>query len=449
MPRIIPEEKTSGSGGGGNTEGSGTQTTFVYRQGGVAAGNVYNDWTDLNLDLAQVQGPKIVQIDDSVTSPTTIPPGFYNFSDVTLVGSSDVRGAPPVVEFQNGAAFIALEKIQNLDVRTSSLSPIFNIGTAKQVIVEDSILSANPGASTLFSSNSTFDLVLDRTTVTGVSPVVDVTGGTTTVFLQNQTSVLPGAFTSSPASIVDFKCVDPNVSLGTQVGISGATSTVNLSEADKIAYNNLTSGLVAEDVQAAIDEIVATGVGTGNVIGPGPTVTDLGIVTWDGTGGVTIRDSGIRHYGKSATNPVSPAPAQGDIYYNTSINMMMEYDSTRSKWLSVETTSFQFGRNNNVPAGTYYRGIDGRVFSSSVGFPAYFDGTVVSIGYTRTDSDAATFEVTADGAAVASLASAATTGIDTTTNSDFSSGDILAVRNAAGGSTTSNVQGWVRIKWRI
>jgi hypothetical protein len=50
-------------------------------------------------------------------------------------------------------------------------------------------------------------------------------------------------------------------------------------------------------------------------------------------------------YASSATDPTTPAPVDGDRYYNTNLEMWMFYSGSRSKWLSIETATFQFGRN--------------------------------------------------------------------------------------------------------
>jgi hypothetical protein len=172
---------------------------------------------------------------------------------------------------------------------------------------------------------------------------------------------------------------------------------------------------------------------------------------FDGAGAATtypLPGGGRTDYGALATDPVG-VPSAGDKYYNTSLQMEMRYDSLRSKWLSVESTDFQFGRNQNTAAGQYYRTIDGRVMSSTLGWYAVRSGTIVSLGYTRTDADAATFELVADGVAIGTVASAATGGRDITLNADFTFGQILAARNQFGGNTTSDVVAWVRGKWRV
>ena len=187
--------------------------------------------------------------------------------------------------------------------------------------------------------------------------------------------------------------------------------------------------------------------GGGGITGPGASI-DRGIVVWDGTGGTAVDDAGIRNYGSDFADPVLPTPSDGDTYYNALNGMQMIYDGTRSKWLSVETAELWFGRNNNTGAGAYYRGPGNKQYSATIGRNAEFNGTIVSITYTRSDTDAATFEVTASGVAIATLASAATSGQDVAIDADFNQGDILGGRNQSGGNTTSNVHAWARIRWR-
>jgi hypothetical protein len=77
---------------------------------------------------------------------------------------------------------------------------------------------------------------------------------------------------------------------------------------------------------------------------------------------------GVRLYAKSATDPSSPTPVDGDLYYNTAINEWMQYDGSRTKWLSVTTYTFVAGRSGGTFAGAYYRGPDGLAFGTNVGY---------------------------------------------------------------------------------
>jgi len=191
----------------------------------------------------------------------------------------------------------------------------------------------------------------------------------------------------------------------------------------------------------------AAGGGGGGITGPGSSV-DKGRVTWNGTGGSVVADVGLRDYGASATDPTTPTPADGDLYWNTVLKMQMCYDGSRSKWLSVNTAQFAFGRSGNTGAGAYYRGVGNGSMSSTRGRNAEYNGTVVSLTYTRADVDAATFEAVADGVTVGSVPSSATSGKDLTLDGDFSADQVLAARNQSGGNVTNNVQGWIVVRWR-
>lgn len=151
--------------------------------------------------------------------------------------------------------------------------------------------------------------------------------------------------------------------------------------------------------------------------------------------------------GTSATDP--GGASEGDKYYNTVLEREMRYDGSRSKWLSVDSDTFLFGKSGNGAAGAYFDGVDGISFSSTEGFPGYVSGTVVAIGYTRTDTDAAVLQITDDGTEIAFISSSATSGQDDSLNGDFAPGSVLGVRNKTGGNTVSNIQGWVKVKWRI
>lgn len=260
MARIIPEEFPAGTGGG-TPHVTGVQSTFVYQPGGLPIDNVYISWLALMADLALQSGPKIIQIDDSFTSPAVIPSGTYDVSDTYIVGNSEIRDVPPVMQIDDGAIFTNLEEIRFVDVRGNASSPVFTATTVKQIIFRDSIISVNSGMSPLFSSSSTFDIVLDRTSFIGSDLIVDVTAGTTTFYLENQSSIVTGVISSAITSAVDFVCVDSNVSVGAQAGVLGATSNSLLSDSNKVSYDGTSSGLVSDNVQDAIDEVASGGGG--------------------------------------------------------------------------------------------------------------------------------------------------------------------------------------------
>jgi hypothetical protein len=187
---------------------------------------------------------------------------------------------------------------------------------------------------------------------------------------------------------------------------------------------------------------------TGIISTPGTTV-ELGVAVWGDTSGGSLADAGVRNYGKSAADPTLPPPAGGDRYYSTALELWMVYDATRTKWLSQRLETFEFGRRGNTGSGAYYRGVDGRAYTATLGRNAEYKGTIVALSYTRQDTDAATFEVVKDGVALVELASAAAKGKATDLDGDFDADQVLACRNKAGSNTTSRVFGWVGFRWRV
>lgn len=156
-------------------------------------------------------------------------------------------------------------------------------------------------------------------------------------------------------------------------------------------------------------------------------------------------------YPPTSGNPAaSPAFSDGDLYYDTGLGLWMNYDGTRSKWLSLESYTLWFGRNANVGTGAFFRGPDRRAYSATSGFPAYFDGTVVAMSATRSDATDVDLEATAGGTTIATLAvGTASSARDETLDGDFSQDDILGFRNSAGSAgNVNNTHGWCRVRWR-
>jgi hypothetical protein len=176
-------------------------------------------------------------------------------------------------------------------------------------------------------------------------------------------------------------------------------------------------------------------------------VADAGKIVAIASGGRQVT-AGVQIYPPSATDPVSPAPAGGDTYYNTAIDELMVYDGTRAKWLSAATYTIQAGRDGNTNAAGFYRGVNGMLLDASTRGIPIPDGTIVSAAWSRTDADVATLDVLNNGVSVYTLASAAPgAAADDTADVDVSA-SLLSFRNQAGGNQTSNVQIVILVKRR-
>jgi len=159
-----------------------------------------------------------------------------------------------------------------------------------------------------------------------------------------------------------------------------------------------------------------------------------------------------KDYGPLTTDPTSPTPEDGDKYFNTTIQKEMAYDSTRGKWLSVETAIVYYGRTGNVNAGQGFRTIDGLAYTNTpnyIGFYLPWNATITGIGFTQDGTVVTTIDVIADGTSVATLnTGGATEGSTTDSNANATSGQVLGVFNQAGGNQIADVNGWVFLKWR-
>ena len=192
---------------------------------------------------------------------------------------------------------------------------------------------------------------------------------------------------------------------------------------------------------------------------------DTQIVVFDGTSGFQVKPTsptidgsgnlvttgrvsagGGANLGPSATDPVSGVA--GDVYYNTVLKMLMEYDASRSKWLSVDTAYFLWSRSGATAAGSYFQ-VGGVALTTTLGFVCHRNGTIVEFSYTRSNTTATTLQITEDGTPVYSLASSVGKDKDVSVNVDVGVNSILGAYNASGGGIVQNIIGNLAVKWRI
>ena len=148
--------------------------------------------------------------------------------------------------------------------------------------------------------------------------------------------------------------------------------------------------------------------------------------------------NGLRVYGHLSVDPADPPPSDGDTYYNTAIREMMNYDGSRSKWLSVSSYPVSAGRNGNTAPGSFYRGPDGLTFAPGIGFTVP-KGTLTTVSWSKTSVASGSLETIVSGSVVHTLTSSvADTVFDYAANADFNAG-LMQFRNKSTGNTTSNV----------
>lgn len=141
-------------------------------------------------------------------------------------------------------------------------------------------------------------------------------------------------------------------------------------------------------------------------------------------------------------------PTVGHRYFNTVLEQWMSYDSTRKKFLSEESVTIPFATVGSVVAGNYFSGTSGSL-SSTNGFLAEFNGTIIGLGYTTQSTAGATLDIVGDGYTIVTHSfSSSLRKFSNSLDADFNQGQIIAVRNSSSGSVITNINGWIKFKWR-
>lgn len=214
--------------------------------------------------------------------------------------------------------------------------------------------------------------------------------------------------------------------------------------------------LLIEDSEAGnakkrvlLSDLPGGGGGSGDVTGPASSV-DHGVVTFDGTTGKVIQDTGLRHYGASATDPTSPTPAAGDRYFNTALGMEMTYDAGRSKWLSSESWYIIFVYNGR--ANNRYMKYGNLSLAATRGICATRNVTVTELSFVRRSNNAQpTYTVYDSGSATAAALQAASNTTndqaDLTVNVDIAAGAILGAFVSGGEARDTTFT--VKMRYRV
>ena len=170
----------------------------------------------------------------------------------------------------------------------------------------------------------------------------------------------------------------------------------------------------------------------------------------DGNSGFTFADA----IEKGISFPNSPIG--GDMFYRTDVDMLFNYDDSRSKWITVDSITFNCGRSivqNNVSAYMY---VGDAPQSSTNGFIMKHNGTILSasadndnvMGADR-DIDIRLNNSTVNKVTLTILDGTKSESIGDS-NQDFSEGDIIQVLGIANNDTDfSGLIVTFDVAWRI
>lgn len=259
------------------------------------------------------------------------------------------------------------------------------------------------------------------------------------------------------AALEDAQITATGASTNELVGF--ADSTGKALEGSGITYNDAGDVIIPNDLTVANNTILSSTL-TANSTSQ---FNDSVAINLDNAAkelhvnGGTFRTGSRRFYGTRGAAPTAPdpSPVHGDTYFDTTLSTDMYWDNPRNAWLSVETYSFAFGRNGTVPLGGFFRGVDGKAMSSSLGEFVLNDGMITQINLTR-DAPPSTpwevyYSVLSNGGLIAELqlSGAATTG-NIESNAQFSGGSTLSVQvnSSSPDEAPTGTMGKVYYKWR-
>jgi hypothetical protein len=165
------------SKGGGTGGGSGAANSFVFRPGGVAAGNVFTTWPSLMAAVNSAPGINSILIDASIAA-AHVPAGTWNVDNCMFYDQA-IGGFAPTLTFDDGAVltFQNLYLIGVIFVSNSTTSiATFGGGSGGNVFSQFTGISVNAGKAPFFhvagnASEFTYLAIGESTIGDGVTPV--------------------------------------------------------------------------------------------------------------------------------------------------------------------------------------------------------------------------------------------------------------------------------------
>ena len=128
-------------------------------------------------------------------------------------------------------------------------------------------------------------------------------------------------------------------------------------------------------------------------------------------------------------------------------DLLYMYDATRGKWLSVESTSLQFGKNGSGD-GVFMR-FGGDVRNSGSGALMPYNGTITAITImAKSGESSKEFELWINGSIDTYFNLSSLKFSQTNTNIDFSSGEYLNLKISSDGEEIKHIGAIIWVKWR-
>ncbi len=167
----IAAAEALGSPGGTVPSGS----IFVFNSAGATGGNRYTNWALLEVALAAVDGPKVIQLEQNETAPAS----ELDLNGATFLGLGTYNGIR--VTFPTGSTIInpgVVLAYGGVTLYSSSTAPILTVEGGSVYLADDGVLSSKACEFVLFDSASVNCILSIRNGAGLVAPsVLGISGG--------------------------------------------------------------------------------------------------------------------------------------------------------------------------------------------------------------------------------------------------------------------------------
>ncbi len=170
----------------------------------------------------------------------------------------------------------------------------------------------------------------------------------------------------------------------------------------------------------------------------------------DGNSGLTWSDA-------VSSGTVFPSPPTGGtLFYRTDVDLLFNYDDSRSKWITTDSITFNCGRSSIQKNVSAYMYVGNAPQTSTSGFIMKHNGTILSASADNDNVMGADrdIEIRLNNSTVNKVVLTISNGTKSestnSSNQDFSEGDIIQVIGLANGSTDfSGLIVTFDVAWRI
>lgn len=239
------------------------KTSFVFKPGGVAVGNIYTDFAALYAAMnVPGIGPRTLFFDDTIVSPCVIPAGAYDLTGVLL--TSQCRNEGSTVQVNDGVTFTGFQTCSNIYFEFLNTTTVETISDQREILLTNAnINSLGTVAPFVINVNFASILLFDLGSIYDTNaPVFHINDGFTFgVDMYPASEVFSNSFEGSAAANLLVNVWAASAVFQTQTGFLGTIEFYPNDNASIVLYVPSTlanwSGIAPTSVSNALDRIAS------------------------------------------------------------------------------------------------------------------------------------------------------------------------------------------------